>query len=60
MGWKGIYDIIDSWSISLNLQFLGNGFDVMLFHYDGLVDEWNDLKWGFPVIHVSAMNQTKW
>ncbi|KAL8114843.1 uncharacterized protein LOC141668029 isoform X2 [Apium graveolens] len=41
-------------------KFLGNGFDVMLFHYDGLVDEWNDLKWSFPVIHVSAMNQTKW
>ncbi|WOG88260.1 hypothetical protein DCAR_0207495 [Daucus carota subsp. sativus] len=41
-------------------KFLGNGFDVMLFHYDGLVDEWNDLIWSSSAIHVSAMNQTKW
>lgn len=41
-------------------KFLGNGFDVMLFHYDGLVDEWSDLGWIDPVIHVSAVNQTKW
>ncbi|XP_057502103.1 uncharacterized protein LOC130785915 [Actinidia eriantha] len=41
-------------------KFLANGFVVMLFHYDGAVDEWHDLGWSNRVIHVSAMNQTKW
>ncbi|KAL2939455.1 Jhy protein [Bienertia sinuspersici] len=41
-------------------KFLSNGFLIMLFHYDGFVDEWSDLKWNDLVIHVSAKNQTKW
>ncbi|KAL3515758.1 hypothetical protein ACH5RR_022660 [Cinchona calisaya] len=41
-------------------KFLENDFVVMLFHYDGIVDEWNDLDWNGRVIHVSAINQTKW
>ncbi|VFQ79538.1 unnamed protein product [Cuscuta campestris] len=40
--------------------FLDDDFGVMLFHYDGVVDEWNDLEWSRKVIHVSAANQTKW
>ncbi|MBA0600846.1 hypothetical protein Gorai_004041, partial [Gossypium raimondii] len=32
----------------------------MLFHYDGIVDEWKDFAWSDQVIHVSARNQTKW
>lgn len=32
----------------------------MLFHYDGAVDEWRDLDWSDSVLHVSAINQTKW
>lgn len=44
----------------LLLQFLENNFVVMLFHYDGIVDEWNQLQWSSQVIHVSATNQTKW
>ncbi|XP_021626049.1 uncharacterized protein LOC110624913 isoform X2 [Manihot esculenta] len=35
-------------------------FVVMLFHYDGVVDKWRDLPWSDHVIHVSAVNQTKW
>ncbi|KAL0435215.1 UNVERIFIED_CONTAM: Haloalkane dehalogenase [Sesamum radiatum] len=35
-------------------------FAIMLFHYDGNVDGWRDLKWSNSVIHVSAVNQTKW
>lgn len=48
--------------IFLNLhlsQFLADGFDLMLFHYDGMVNEWNDLEWSRNVIHISAVNQTK-
>ncbi|KAL3538484.1 hypothetical protein ACH5RR_001850 [Cinchona calisaya] len=41
-------------------KFLENNFVVMLFHYDSIVDEWNDLEWSGRVIHVSATNQTKW
>ncbi|XP_065876777.1 uncharacterized protein [Euphorbia lathyris] len=38
----------------------GCNFVVMLFHYDGLVDGWRDLKWSNKAIHLSAINQTKW
>ncbi|PWA70152.1 hypothetical protein CTI12_AA291820 [Artemisia annua] len=41
-------------------KFLQNGFIVMVFHYDGIVDQWNDLGWASDVIHVSAVDQTKW
>ncbi|KAF3434951.1 hypothetical protein FNV43_RR22038 [Rhamnella rubrinervis] len=37
-----------------------NNFVVMLFHYDGIVNEWTDLDWSDHAIHVSAINQTKW
>lgn len=42
------------------LQFLSSDFAVMLFHYDGIVDEWKDFDWSNRVIHVTAVNQTKW
>ncbi|XP_076913981.1 uncharacterized protein LOC143572818 [Bidens hawaiensis] len=32
----------------------------MLFHYDGIVDEWKDLEWSSRAIHLSAISQTKW
>ncbi|KAL9229336.1 hypothetical protein vseg_004813 [Gypsophila vaccaria] len=41
-------------------KFLIYDFAVMLFHYDGVVDEWRDMKWNDRVIHVAAKNQTKW
>ncbi|CAL5398930.1 unnamed protein product [Camellia sinensis] len=41
-------------------KFMENGFSVMVFHYDGVVDEWRDVEWSSRVIHVSAINQTKW
>ncbi|GKV02369.1 hypothetical protein SLEP1_g14816 [Rubroshorea leprosula] len=41
-------------------KFLYSGFVVMLFHYDGIVDEWKNLGWSDDIIHVSARNQTKW
>ncbi|GAB4830369.1 hypothetical protein Ancab_020006 [Ancistrocladus abbreviatus] len=41
-------------------KFLSSKFVVMLFHYDGNVKEWRDLKWNDRAIHVSAVNQTKW
>jgi hypothetical protein len=41
-------------------QFLSSDFIVMLFHYDGNVDDWRDLDWSDRALHVSAINQTKW
>lgn len=41
-------------------KFLSSGFVVMLFHYDGIVDEWTDFGWSDRVVHVAAVNQTKW
>ncbi|KAK6254173.1 hypothetical protein QUC31_015893 [Theobroma cacao] len=41
-------------------KFPSSDFVVMLFHYDGIVDEWRDLEWSDHAIHVSAVNQTKW
>ncbi|XP_050225636.1 uncharacterized protein LOC126675098 isoform X2 [Mercurialis annua] len=49
-------DIVDK----MVQKFLSSNFTVMLFHYDGVVDEWNNCDWNDQVIHVSAPNQTKW
>ncbi|KAF7817755.1 uncharacterized protein G2W53_023210 [Senna tora] len=47
-------------SILHSLLFLASDFVVMLFHYDGIVDQWKDFEWSDNVIHVSAINQSKW
>lgn len=41
-------------------KFLSCNFNVMLFHYDGIIDAWKELDWATSVVHVSAVNQTKW
>ncbi|KAG9446173.1 hypothetical protein H6P81_012301 [Aristolochia fimbriata] len=41
-------------------KFPSSDFTIMLFHYDGIVDEWRDLHWSDSALHVSAVNQTKW
>lgn len=41
-------------------QFLASNFSVMLFHYDGVVDEWKKFEWHDRVIHISVVNQSKW
>ncbi|KAJ1385716.1 hypothetical protein SESBI_41459 [Sesbania bispinosa] len=41
-------------------KFPSSDFVVMLFHYDGFMDGWKNLAWSNHVIHVSAINQTKW
>ncbi|GMN50182.1 hypothetical protein TIFTF001_019341 [Ficus carica] len=37
-----------------------NNFVVMLFHYDGIVNDWSEFDRSDRAIHVSATNQTKW
>ncbi|CAL4953024.1 unnamed protein product [Urochloa decumbens] len=41
-------------------KFPAANFIVMLFHYDGMVDGWRDLKWSDRAIHVAVRDQTKW
>ncbi|RWR90362.1 hypothetical protein CKAN_01945400 [Cinnamomum micranthum f. kanehirae] len=41
-------------------KFLSDNCSVILFHYDGNVDGWNDLEWSNKAIHILALNQTKW
>jgi len=41
-------------------KFLSSDFVVMLFYYDGSVVGGKSLAWNNHVIHVSAINQTKW
>ncbi|PIN16386.1 hypothetical protein CDL12_10959 [Handroanthus impetiginosus] len=35
-------------------------FTIMLFHYDGKVNEWDQFEWSQRAIHISALRQTKW
>ncbi|MQL79794.1 hypothetical protein Taro_012227 [Colocasia esculenta] len=41
-------------------KFISSDFTVMLFHYDGIMDEWKHFQWCDSALHVSAINQTKW
>ncbi|KAF5187790.1 Lysine ketoglutarate reductase trans-splicing-related protein, partial [Thalictrum thalictroides] len=41
-------------------KFLSANCSILLFHYDGNVDAWNDLRWSTKAVHVLAHNQTKW
>ncbi|KAL2935704.1 LexA repressor [Bienertia sinuspersici] len=41
-------------------KFLVHNFAVMLFHYDGNVDDWSNLRWSNRVLHIVAAHQTKW
>ncbi|KAJ6824910.1 uncharacterized protein M6B38_380035 [Iris pallida] len=41
-------------------KFFSSDFVLMVFHYDGVVNEWRDLFWSDVALHVSAINQTKW
>ncbi|KAK7252188.1 hypothetical protein RIF29_35969 [Crotalaria pallida] len=41
-------------------KFLSSNFTIILFHYDGNVNEWWDLNWSSRAIHIAAQNQTKW
>ncbi|WOL17951.1 hypothetical protein Cni_G26744 [Canna indica] len=42
------------------MKFASSDFTVVLFHYDGIVDEWKDLQWSDSALHISVINQTKW
>jgi len=35
-------------------------FQVLLFHYDGKVSEWDEYEWSRTAIHISTRKQAKW
>ncbi|ERN03422.1 hypothetical protein AMTR_s00003p00261400 [Amborella trichopoda] len=45
---------------SIVQKFLSENFMILLFHYDGIIDEWHDLEWSQKAIHISARNHTTW
>jgi hypothetical protein len=48
-------DVVDK----LVSKFMAADFAVVLFHYDGAVEQWNELEWSRRVLHVAAHGQTK-
>lgn len=51
--------VYDFSSEDVHMQF-SKEWQVMLFHYDGKVSEWNDFEWSRNAIHISTRKQAKW
>ncbi|XP_047052382.1 uncharacterized protein LOC124657967 [Lolium rigidum] len=47
-------------NVDATVHKFSNNFDVVLFHYDGRMTEWDEFKWSKEAIHISARKQTKW
>ncbi|KAL6873964.1 hypothetical protein ACP4OV_014046 [Aristida adscensionis] len=48
-------------NVNATVHKFGDNFDVVLFHYDGRTNEWDDeFEWSKQAIHVSARKQSKW
>ncbi|PWA99765.1 hypothetical protein CTI12_AA004110 [Artemisia annua] len=54
VGW-GQRDNIDK-----SIKKFSGDFQILLFHYDGLVTEWDQYEWSKQAIHISVKKQTKW
>ncbi|KAL9246518.1 hypothetical protein vseg_020042 [Gypsophila vaccaria] len=42
------------------MKKFSDDFTILLFHYDGRTNEWDEFEWSKRAIHVSARKQTKW
>lgn len=47
-------------NIDASIKKFSENFQILLFHYDGRVSEWDQFEWSKTAIHVSARKQTKW
>jgi hypothetical protein len=45
--------------LNLALQF-SKEWQILLFHYDGKVSEWDEYEWSQNAIHISTRKQAKW
>ncbi|KAI9072140.1 hypothetical protein K1719_045917 [Acacia pycnantha] len=47
-------------NIDAAIKKFSENFTIVLFHYDGRVDEWAQFEWSKRAIHLSVQKQTKW
>ncbi|GAB2275073.1 hypothetical protein Dimus_009842 [Dionaea muscipula] len=47
-------------NINAAVKKFSDDFQILLFHYDGRVSEWDEFEWSKKAVHVSAPKQTKW
>ncbi|KEH35290.1 lysine ketoglutarate reductase trans-splicing protein [Medicago truncatula] len=47
-------------NIDAAVKKFSENFTILLFHYDGRANEWDEFEWSKKAIHVSARKQTKW
>ncbi|GAU34275.1 hypothetical protein TSUD_321210 [Trifolium subterraneum] len=47
-------------NIDAAVKKFSENFTILLFHYDGRTNEWDEFEWSKKAIHVSARKQTKW
>ncbi|XP_058781571.1 uncharacterized protein LOC131655779 isoform X2 [Vicia villosa] len=47
-------------NIDAAVKKFSENFTILLFHYDGRVNEWDEFEWSKKAIHVSTRKQTKW
>jgi hypothetical protein len=42
------------------VQFPKEHFQIVLFHYDNAVEQWDQFEWNNRVIHIQSTGQSKW
>lgn len=47
-------------NIDAAVKKFSENFTIVLFHYDGRINEWDEFEWSKRAIHISASKQTKW
>ncbi|KAJ0763325.1 hypothetical protein HanPI659440_Chr08g0279411 [Helianthus annuus] len=52
------YDQKDN--IDQAVKKFSDNFTILLFHYDGRTNEWNEFEWSKRALHISVPKQTKW
>ncbi|KAJ1704273.1 hypothetical protein LUZ63_004052 [Rhynchospora breviuscula] len=46
--------------VNAEVQKFSENFTILLFHYDGRVNEWDEFEWSQQAIHISTRKQAKW
>ncbi|KMZ56668.1 Lysine ketoglutarate reductase trans-splicing related 1 [Zostera marina] len=46
--------------VNAAVKKFSSNFTILLFHYDGLTDEWDEFEWSKQAIHISVRRQAKW
>ncbi|XP_078169778.1 uncharacterized protein LOC144564130 isoform X1 [Carex rostrata] len=46
--------------VNAAVQKFSENFTILLFHYDGRVNEWDEFEWSQRAFHISTRKQAKW